>query len=140
MEFEIINKYKNEIVKDFNKYAQDAIKDHDFKVADLKYLLVISENKYIKLNELSAILNVDKAMVTRTIKRLEQLGYVIKEQDEKDTRSYRLSLSQKSENNLIELRSIFTEWYDNVTNNFNENEKILYVELMKKVYDNRIYK
>lgn len=140
MEFEIVNKYKNEIIKDFNKYAQDAIKDHDFKVADLKYLLVIAENKNIKLKDLSDILNVDKAMVTRTIKRLVKLGYIIKEQDEKDTRSYKLSLSEKSKENLMEIRSIFKEWYDKVTIGFTNDEKNMYVKLIKKIYENRTNK
>lgn len=140
MEFEIINKYKNEIIKDFNKYAQDALIDHDFKVADLKYLLIISENKNIKLQDLSILLNVDKAMVTRTIKRLVELDYINKEVDKKDTRSYRLSLTEKSERNLVQLRSIFKEWFDKVTIGFTKKEKDIYVSLMKKVYENRVYK
>lgn len=140
MEFEIINKYKNEIIKDFNKYAQDALIDHDFKVADLKYLLIISENKNIKLQDLSILLNVDKAMVTRTIKRLVELDYINKEVDKKDTRSYRLSLTEKSERNLVQLRSIFKEWFDKVTIDFTKKEKDIYISLMKKVYENRVYK
>ena len=140
MEFEIINKYKNGIVKDFNKYAQEALVEHDFKVADLKYLLIISENKDIKLQELAMALNVDKAVVTRTIKRLVELEYVNKDIDEKDSRSFKLSLTKKSEKRLAELKSIFKEWYDKLTINFTEYEKSMYIGLMKKAYENRIYK
>ena len=140
LEFEIINKYKNEIIKDFNKYAQEALVDHDFKVADLKYLLIISENKNIKLQELAIVLNVDKAVVTRTIKRLVELDYVNKDIDEKDSRSFNLSLTKKSEKKLAELKSIFKEWYDKLTINFTEDEKSMYIGIMKKAYENRIYK
>ncbi|MGL6104987.1 MarR family winged helix-turn-helix transcriptional regulator [Romboutsia sp.] len=140
MEFEIINTYKNEIIKDFRKYAQEALKNHEFKVSDIKYLVIIEQNKNIKLNELSILLNVDKAVVTRTIKRLEDLGYVKKKKDEKDTRSSKLSLNKKSEESLQDLRGIFKDWFDKVTYSFTEEEKQLYINFMKRVYENRIYK
>lgn len=140
LEVEIINTYKNGIIKDFRKYAQSALKDHDFKVSDIKYLINIEQNKNINLNELSVILNVDKAIITRTIKRLENLGYVIKEKDENDTRSSKLSLTKKSKDKLEELKGIFKEWFDKVTYNFTEEEKEIYIKLTKMVYENRIYK
>lgn len=140
MEFEIINTYKNEIIKDFKKYAQDVLKDHEFKVSDIKYLITIAQNKNVKLNEISSLLNVDKAVVTRTIKRLEELGYVNKMKDEKDTRASIISLSEKGKEEINEIKNIFKEWFDKVTYTFTEEEKEQYINFMKRVYKNRVYK
>lgn len=140
MEFELINKYKTEINKDFRKYAESALKDYDFTIANLKYLLVIERNIDINLNEIAVKLNIDKAMITRGIKKLVELGYVNKVQDENDTRSYKLSLSKEGQETLSSLRGIFKDWFDKVTHNFTEEEKDLYIKLMKRVYQNRIYK
>lgn len=140
MEFELVNKYKTEINKDFRKYAESILKDHDFTIANLKYLFIIDRNKGINLNEIATELNIDKAMVTRGIKKLDELGYVNKVQDESDTRAYKLSLSEKGQKSLFSLQHIFKEWFEKITYNLTEEEKNLYVKLMKKVYENRIYK
>jgi DNA-binding MarR family transcriptional regulator len=103
-------------------------------------LLVIEGNQDINLNEIAIKLNIDKAMVTRGIKKLVELGYVSKLQDEKDTRSYKLSLSKEGQETLSSLRDIFKDWFDKVTHNFTEEEKNLYITLMKRVHQNRIYK
>lgn len=140
MEIELVNKYKMEINKDFKKYAENALKNYDFTMSNLRYLIIIEQNHGINLNEVAIKLNIDKAMVTRGIKKLVELGYVKKEQDINDTRIYRLSLSKKGQITLDNLRGIFKEWFDKVTYNFDKEEIKLYMRLMKKVYDNRVYK
>lgn len=140
MEFELINKYKMEINKDFRKYADSTLKEYGVTIANLKCLLVIERSEDINLNEIAIQLNVDKAMVTRSIKKLVELGYVNKIQDKKDTRSYKISLSEEGEETLNSLRGIFKDWFDKVTHNFTEEEKDLYVTLMRRVHQNRIYK
>lgn len=136
----MINKYKMEINKDFRKYADSTLKEYGVTIANLKCLLVIERSEDINLNEIAIQLNVDKAMVTRSIKKLVELGYVNKIQDKKDTRSYKISLSEEGEETLNSLRGIFKDWFDKVTHNFTEEEKDLYVTLMRRVHQNRIYK
>ncbi|CEI73398.1 MULTISPECIES: MarR family winged helix-turn-helix transcriptional regulator [Romboutsia] len=140
MEIELVNKYKMEINKDFRKYAENALKDYDFAISNLRYLLLIERRSGISLNEIAIELNIDKAMVTRGIKKLVELGYVNKEQDKIDTRVYRLTLSKKGEEALGSLSGIFKEWFDKVTHDFDEEEKDIYMKLIKKVYENRVYK
>lgn len=129
-----------EINKDFRKYADSTLKEYGVTIANLKCLLVIERSEDINLNEIAIQLNVDKAMVTRSIKKLVELGYVNKIQDKKDTRSYKISLSEEGEETLNSLRGIFKDWFDKVTHNFTEEEKDLYVTLMRRVHQNRIYK
>lgn len=140
MEFELVNRYKTEINKDFRKYAESVLKEYGFTVANLKYLFIIERNQGINLNEIATELNIDKAMVTRGIKKLVDLGYVNKNQDENDTRAYKLTLSDKGNQILNSLRGIFKEWFDKVTHDFSDEERIIYIKLMKKVYENRVYK
>ncbi|MCR8744911.1 MarR family winged helix-turn-helix transcriptional regulator [Romboutsia lituseburensis] len=140
MEFELVNRYKTEINKDFRKYAESVLKEYDFTIANLKYLFIIERNQGINLNEIATELNIDKAMVTRGIKKLVDLGYVNKDQDENDTRAYKLSVSEKGDKILNSLRGIFKEWFDKVTHDFSEEERTIYIKLMKKVYENRVYK
>lgn len=140
MEFELVNRYKSEINKDFRKYAESVLKEYGFTVANLKYLFIIERNQGINLNEIATELNIDKAMVTRGIKKLVDLGYVNKNQDENDTRAYKLTLSDNGNQILNSLRGIFKEWFDKVTHDFSDEERTIYIKLMKKVYENRVYK
>ncbi|MGL5329317.1 MAG: MarR family winged helix-turn-helix transcriptional regulator [Peptostreptococcaceae bacterium] len=140
MEFELINKYKTEINKDFRKYAQNELKEYDITIGSLRYLLIIERNNGVNLNEIATELNIDKAMVTRGIKKLVELRYVDKIQDEKDTRAYKLHLSKLGENTLKSIKGIFKEWFEKLTSNFTKEEKDIYIRLMKKAYDNRVCK
>ena len=137
MELRSVSGHIWEINKDFHKYAKQSLKDYKFTVGNYRYLLVIKYFKHINLNEISIKLNVDKAMVTRSIKKLLDLGYINKEQDEKDTRSYKLSLTDKGEKTLIELKSLFKDWFLEVTKDFTEEERQQYIQFIEKMYKNR---
>lgn len=140
MEFELLVNQLCIIGQDCRKYAESILKEYDITIADLRYLLVIKRNQGIILNDVAVELKRDKAMVTRGVKKLVDLKYINKDQDKQDTRSYKLSLTAKGEEVLIKLKDIFKEWFNEVTYNFTEEEKCLYINIIEKVYRNRMYK
>ncbi|WP_291582411.1 MarR family winged helix-turn-helix transcriptional regulator [Clostridium sp. UBA6640] len=59
------------------------------------FLTRVCENPKINLVDLSNMLKVDKATTTKAIKKLIDIGYINKKQNEKDKREYRLTPTNK---------------------------------------------
>lgn len=128
------------INKDFRKYSENVLKKHDITLVSLRYLIIIKKIEGINLQEIAVELNVDKAMVTRTIKKLVDLDLVEKRQDKNNSRSYSLHLTKKGYETVDDIKSIFKDWFSSVTCDFTEEERELYISFIERVYSNRVYK
>lgn len=128
------------INKDFRRYSENVLKKHDITLVSLRYLIIIKKIEGINLQEIAVELNVDKAIVTRTIKKLVDLDLVEKRQDKNNSRSYSLHLTKKGYETVDDIKSIFKDWFYAVTCDFTEEERELYISFIERAYTNRVYK
>lgn len=140
MELNLLSRQIWIINKDFRKYSENVLKKHDITLVSLRYLIIIKKIEGINLQEIAVELNVDKAMVTRTIKKLVDLDLVEKRQDKNNSRSYSLHLTKKGYETVDDIKSIFKDWFSSVTCDFTEEERELYISFIERVYSNRVYK
>lgn len=140
MELNLISRQIWIINKDFRRYSENVLKKHDITLVSLRYLIIIKKIEGINLQEIAVELNVDKAMVTRTIKKLVDLDLVEKRQDKNNSRSYSLHLTKKGYETVDDIKSIFKDWFSSVTFDFTEEERELYISFIERVYSNRVYK
>lgn len=139
MELNIISRQIWEINKDFRKYAENRLKRHKITLVNLRYLIIIRRAEGINLQDISSILNVDKAIVTRTIKKLVELELVDKMQDKDNSRSYSLYLTAKGMETVDDIKSIFKDWFYSVTVDFRDEERDLYISFIERIYNNKFY-
>ncbi|SCH60929.1 MULTISPECIES: MarR family winged helix-turn-helix transcriptional regulator [unclassified Romboutsia] len=140
MELNILSRQIWAINKDFRRYAEDILKEHNITLVSLRYLIIIKRMDGLNLQDIASLLNVDKAIVTRTIKKLVDLGLVDKVQDSSNSRSYSLHLTKKGDETVDDIKSIFKDWYYHVTSDFTEKERRLYENFVERIYANRIHK
>ncbi|MDU4936560.1 MAG: MarR family transcriptional regulator [Peptostreptococcaceae bacterium] len=140
MELNLLSRQIWIINKDFRRYSENVLKKHDITLVSLRYLIIIKKIEGINLQEIAVELNVDKAMVTRTIKKLVDLDLVEKRQDKNNSRSYSLHLTKKGYETVDDIKSIFKDWFSSVTCDFTEEERELYISFIERVYSNRVYK
>lgn len=140
MELNLLSRQVWIINKDFRKYAENVLKKHEITLVSLRYLIIINKIEGINLQDVAANLNVDKAMVTRTVKKLVDLNLVDKRQDKNNSRSYSLYLTKKGYETVDDIKSIFKDWFYSVTCDFTEEERELYTSFIERVYSNRVYK
>lgn len=140
LELNLISRQIWIINKDFRRYSENVLKKHDITLVSLRYLIIIKKIEGINLQEIAVELNVDKAMVTRTIKKLVDLDLVEKRQDKNNSRSYSLHLTKKGYETVDDIKSIFKDWFSSVTCDFTEEERELYISFIERVYSNRVYK
>ena len=76
---------------------------------------------------------VDKATTTRAISKLERSGYVRREKDPNDKRSYLVYLTPKAEKLRPKLRTLRKEWNDMVLGCLEEHERKTLLELLTRI-------
>ena len=140
MELNLISRQIWTINKDFRRYAENILEKHDITLVSLRYLVIIKKMEGLNLQDIAVALNVDKAIVTRTIKKLVDLDLVEKRQDKNNSRSYSLHLTKKGYETVDDIKSIFKDWFSSVTCDFTEEERELYISFIERVYSNRVYK
>lgn len=79
-----------------NSKSDSKYKKFNLQKGQYMFITRICENPGINFVELSNMLKVDKTTTTKAVKKLIDLGYINKEQDEKDRREYRLSPCEKA--------------------------------------------
>ncbi|MCR3760496.1 MarR family winged helix-turn-helix transcriptional regulator [Clostridium felsineum] len=112
------------------------LKDLDLTVGTYPYLLRLSHVEGISQNDISRELSVDKAMSARSIKKLIELGYITKKENEDDIRAYKLYLTDKGKEVIPKILNIIGELLDILLQGSDENEVEMSMEFLQKVLNN----
>lgn len=78
----------------------------------------------------------DKSTVTSLVNKLEQAGYLIKVNSKKDRRTVYLELTEKGHSMEKKYREISEEVIAKAYEGFSENEKEVFLNLLKKLNNN----
>ncbi|GKU32295.1 MarR family winged helix-turn-helix transcriptional regulator [Clostridium folliculivorans] len=119
-----------------NSKADYKYKQFDLQKGQYMFLTRICENPGINFVDLSNMLKVDKTTTTKAVHKLIEIGYLNKEQDEKDKREYKLNPSKKG----LEVYEFILEeerkQLEISLKGFSEEEKRLATELIGRMSDN----
>lgn len=129
-------KFVNTISRITQSYTDEAMVKLNLTSGTYPFLLVLYRKEGINQNEISRELNVDKAMSARSIKKLIDLEYIEKKEDEKDSRAYKLYLTEKGRAIVPEIKIEIQQWIKIITKDFSNNEEALLEELLSKVLSN----
>jgi len=135
---ESIGRYLSCLYRHTRMYLDRQLRDYGLGYGSLSFLMTLFRNDGIHQEELSRILNIDKATTARAIKRLMSLGYVIRKQDPKDRRAYRLHLTEKGLSLKPILARTSAKWSQILTAEFAPEERTRVLELLKKMSHNSV--
>ena len=122
-EYRKLSKYTGGIYRCTLSYTNEVLKPYGLCGGSGSFLLALALKDGINQNQLSKELNVDKAMSAREVKKLIQMGYVKKETDHKDTRAYKLYLTEEGKSMIPAIKKEMTLWNDAITKGLDEKEK-----------------
>ncbi|EHI96769.1 regulatory protein MarR [Clostridium sp. DL-VIII] len=117
-------------------YLEKTLKKYGLSSGSSPYLFNLERNEGISQNGLSKELDNDKAMSARTIARLIGLGYVHREQDEKDSRSYKLYLTDKAKKVLPKIHEELQTLMNSITEDVSEAEMLITMQSLRKILVN----
>ncbi|EAE1811521.1 MarR family transcriptional regulator [Listeria monocytogenes] len=107
-------------------------------IGQLRYLWTLYKEDGISQESMAKRFMVDKASVTRHIKRLEELGMIRREIDTKDRRIQRIFVTETGFQMHDLIEEVTAEWSALLTANFSEKEKDDLMHLIGRLSDNAI--
>ncbi len=113
-------------------YLNKHLKDFNLKGYQITMLFEIYKGKNLSQNEIGSNYNIDKGVISRTLKKLEEDGFISREIDKDNRRRNIVSLTQKGEEVIEEIIRIFEEWEDEIYQDIDIEKDILH-EVLKKV-------
>ncbi|EAC5836848.1 MarR family transcriptional regulator [Listeria monocytogenes] len=107
-------------------------------IGQLRYLWTLYKEDGISQESMAKRFMLDKASVTRHIKRLEELGMIRREIDAKDRRIQRIFVTETGFQMRDLIEEVTAEWSALLTANFSEKEKDDLMHLIGRLSDNAI--
>ncbi|MBF2561297.1 MarR family transcriptional regulator [Listeria welshimeri] len=107
-------------------------------IGQLRYLWTLYKEDGISQESMAKRFMVDKASVTRHIKRLEELGMIRREMDAKDRRIQRIFVTDMGYQMRDLIEEVTKEWSARLTAGFSEKEKGDLMHLIGRLSDNAI--
>ena len=122
--------------KQMDKFFDDKVKGFDLSKLECLYLVHLFNKDGVSLIELTNAVCLDKANTTRVIFDLEKRGLVIRKENEKDNRKYKIFLTEKAESYREGLMAITNELNKKVFKGITKCERKSFFKVMQKIYAN----
>lgn len=124
------------ITANINDYIEKHVSQYGLKRGQFEYFLIISMRPGINQLELANMRKVGKASVTKSIKILENDGFIYRLADEKDKRNSLCYVTQKGETIVDEMMKIQTQIEDQVLSGFSHEDKNHFYKSLEQLYIN----
>ncbi|MCR4436935.1 MAG: MarR family winged helix-turn-helix transcriptional regulator [Clostridiales bacterium] len=117
-------------------YTNGVLAKYQLSSGTYPFLLMLNGKEGINQNQLSRELSLDKAASARAIKRLIDLGYLVKEGNREDSRAFNLFLTEKAKAVIPVVMAELHQWMDIITEGLREEERDLLANLLGRVLEN----
>ena len=104
------------------KYYDKNLINYDINAGHLLFLILIYENEGINMQQLAKLGCFDKGTITKSIRRLEELGYVNSMCSPNDKRIRMLYTTDQAKNIIRDLYIIRQQWWEKLTDGIDNDE------------------
>ncbi|HBI91811.1 Multidrug resistance operon repressor [bioreactor metagenome] len=136
MTYRMLGKYLSDLNRDFIKHSELKLSEYRLTLNMWRCMMIIENNRSCNLKDIALSLNVDNAIITRNIKKLEDLNYVVKVKRLNDNRFFDLCLTDEGISILKLINEYQEKWYEKVIKNFNKEESDTLINLLNKLCSN----
>lgn len=120
------------IEKKLNEYGMDNLITSHGNILTVLY----ESNEKLTMGQIAKKIGKDKSTVTPLIEKLLKLGYIKKLRSEDDKRITYIVLTKKGKLLETKFNAISTQVYETAYKNFSQEEKELFLKLLKKLNNN----
>ena len=114
-------------------YRSAAFKELGIGGYQHSYILAICNNPGISQDEIAKKIHVNKSNVTRHVCCLEEGGFITREDNPKDKRSYVVYPTEKALEIKPKILQILREWDNRLTEFLSENEKVFLNDILTRI-------
>ena len=117
-------------------YINRTLKDYDISSGQHAYLLYVNSHKGCNQEDIARHFKVDKANITRAVRKLVNNGYIVKKSDDADSRANILQTTGQGKQIVNEIESVLEEWNKMLTKNLNKEQKKMLIESLETMAKN----
>lgn len=117
-------------------YYDKALKDCNIGWGQQFFLELIYENPGISPQELSKVMHVDKATVTKVTQYLEKVQYITIESSQNDKRMRHLFVTEEAKPIISQIKKIHKQFYIDITKNIPPGETQMLDENLEQMLSN----
>ncbi|OWT33590.1 hypothetical protein BGI41_01670 [Methanobrevibacter sp. 87.7] len=128
-----IGTYVQMISKSYSKYLNHKFNSIGLNSTQVSILFHIQFENNINQEKISKGCNINKGAVARSLKKLEDEGYLIREVDEDNRRQNIISLTKKGEETFKKIKEISRNYESRVLKNINKESLKELKELLKEI-------
>jgi DNA-binding MarR family transcriptional regulator len=127
------------ITKSSQAYMAERLKEFGIGTGQYPLLGFLYSKQNLNQDKIAVILGVDKASVTKAVRKLLKTGFIARKPDAKDKRMYRITLTEKALNYRDKLLGIEDDWQKILLNGFLPEEKKILEGILGKIRENLIH-
>lgn len=111
------------------------LRDYGLGSGQYLFLIAIKKNPGINQRDLTTKMMNDKATTAKALQKLEELGYILRQTDDKDRRYYKIYLTERGEDFMPILRDLLKEITKTLSQGMDEEE----IEQSKSLFEKMIH-
>ena len=112
------------------------MEDMELNPSQAGILFILNSHGRLSQRQLAQKIGITPPSMTVTLRKLEELGFIHKEPDEKDQRIIRIRLSEAGKECIEKLKSIMDEMEEILYQGFSVEEKLLFRRLILEMREN----
>ncbi|MGF7119303.1 MarR family winged helix-turn-helix transcriptional regulator [Methanobacterium oryzae] len=114
-------------------FINEKIKDIDITAGQIPFLMVLSREEGISQDDLASHFHIDKGVVARALRRLEDNKYLFREVDPENRRRHLIYLTSKGKGTVPIIKNIDKEWEDSMRSKISDDEYNHLFSIIKKM-------
>lgn len=130
--------YSNILVEFFEKmssWENGIAADREISLAQMHLLEVVGNHDQLRMKELSDKLGVTTGTLTVMVHRLVSKGYLIKEKDAQDKRSYFIKLTDKGKQEYDNHHHMHGHLIEDIVDTLGEDESIVFFNYLSAIQE-----
>ena len=127
--------FNNKIFRNIQSYLDKVLKKYNLTSGTYPYIFTLEKNEGISQIKISNEIGNDKAMSTRTINKLIENDFIYRQQDEQDSRAYKLYLTKKAKKIIPELHREIDSIIGLITEDLSEKELDITMASLEKIFE-----
>jgi DNA-binding MarR family transcriptional regulator len=129
---ECIGRDISHLFRSVNIYLSNSMEPYGLGSGQFPFFMRLLHHDGVSQESLANMLHYDRATITRSLNKLEDQGYVVRNRDPRDKRAYCVSLTEEGRKMGPKLMAIGKDLNDVLLRGFSDEEKTLFLSLVEK--------
>lgn len=131
--YDSIPRYISEIHRSGSIFFGKAYSKYNIGAGQHLFLRILFIKENLTQEDLSNILNIDKATTARAVKKLEEQEYITRERCVDDKRANIIKVTKKAMDIKEEFFAVYDLWKERITETLTEEESEITLKVLKKI-------